>query len=310
MFRTAINNTDIDRYDVLLVGRYFCDLVFTGLPEMPHLSHEVYSRECHLVPGGVYTPAVVLTRMGIKTAWPCQFGSDPFSRFVKEQALKEGVDPAFFTDSHQPSLRITVAFSFKNERAFVSYVDPLTELPYVSLIRQTRPRWLYITHLMVGAELMELVNAARDVGARVYMDCQAHRCSMDEPEVIHVLRSVDVFSPNIQEALQLTGEQDVNRALKKLSDCTPTVIIKLGQDGCLGSQAGKTWRMPAENVDVVDTTGAGDVFNCGVLYGLLNGYSFERTLRIGNFCGGLSAQGYGGTSNSASADQFKDLSII
>ncbi|MDO9545823.1 MAG: hypothetical protein Q7J07_03620 [Pelolinea sp.] len=58
----------LDNCDVFLVGRYFCDLIFTDLPEFPRLGHEVYSREFHLVPGGVYTPAAALQRLGIKTA--------------------------------------------------------------------------------------------------------------------------------------------------------------------------------------------------------------------------------------------------
>jgi len=85
----------------------------------------VYSGAFNLVPGGVYTPTAAFHRLGIKVAWPCQFGSDPFGRYVKEQAINEGIDSTFFEGISGPSLCITAAFSFENERAFLSYTNLL-----------------------------------------------------------------------------------------------------------------------------------------------------------------------------------------
>lgn len=282
-------------FDVLLVGRYFCDLVFTHLPEFPRLGHEVYSREFHLVPGGVFTPAVTLTRLGLRTAWPCEFGSDPFSQFVKNETLKAGVDDTFFTQLDAPSLRITVAFSFGKERAFLSYMDPLPEIPTADIIRKTKPRWVYITHLMVGEEQQTIVQAAREMGAKVYMDCQAHNTSLDDQATREAIGKVDVFSPNRSEALALTGENDIETALGKLSNLAETVIIKDGADGCICSHNGEVFILPGIEVEVVDTTGAGDNFNCGFIFGQNKGYSLEESLRIGNICGGLSVATIGGS---------------
>lgn len=282
-------------YDVLLTGRYFCDLVFTCLPEFPRLGHEVYSREFHLVPGGVFTPAVTLTRLGLRTAWPCEFGSDPFSRFVQEEALKAGVDSSLFTQSDKPSLRITVAFSFGEERAFLSYIDPLPEIPYAEIIRQARPKWVYITHLMTGEAQQAIIRAARDVGARVYMDCQAHHTTLKESETREAIARVDVFSPNREEALSLTGEASIEAALGKLSELVNTAIIKDGAEGCLCGTEGKVIKAPGIEVEVADTTGAGDNFNCGFIYGQIKDYSLEESLRIGNICGGLSVSAIGGS---------------
>jgi sugar/nucleoside kinase (ribokinase family) len=290
-----MNADPVQNYDVLLTGRYFCDLVFTCLPEFPRLGHEVYSREFHLVPGGVFTPAVTLTRLGLRTVWPCEFGSDPFSQFVKGESLKAGVDDTFFTQSDQPSLRITVAFSFGGERAFLSYIDPLPEIPFADIIRRSRPKWVYITHLMMGEEQKNIVQAAREVGARVYMDCQAHHTSLDDLATQDAIARVDVFSPNREEALKLTGETSVQAALVKLSELVSTVIIKDGAEGCLCSSESKVVREPGIDVKVVDTTGAGDNFNCGFIYGQIKGSSLEESLRIGNICGGLSVSVVGGS---------------
>jgi len=285
-------------YEVFLVGRYFCDLVFTDLPEFPRLGHEVYSGAFNLVPGGVYTPAVALHRLGIKVVWPCQFGLDPFSRFVKERALNEGVDSTFFEDVSQPSLHITAAFSFKEERAFLSYMDPLPGYSYGQLIRKTRPKWVFIGHLVLGSELDGLVNAARSIGAKIYMDCQAHDHSLNDPAIKDALRKVDVFSPNADEARKLTGKKELKDVLKDLSNYVSTVIIKDGNSGCYYQDIKETIHMKGIKVDVVDTTGAGDNFNCGFLYGQVREYPVRKSLRIANICGGLSTGGYGGSASS------------
>ncbi len=285
-------------YEVFLIGRYFCDLVFTDLPEFPRLGHEVYSGSFNLVPGGVYTPAAALHRLGIKVAWPCQFGADPFSRYVKQQAINEGIESTFFEDIDGPSLRITAAFSFDNERAFLSYTDPLPKYNCGQLIRDSRPKWVYITHLVLGGELDGLVSAARSVGAKVYMDCQAHDHSLNHPNIKDALRKVDLFSPNADEARTLTGKKELKDALVELSGYAPAVIIKDGSCGCHYWDSDETIHEKGIKVDVVDTTGAGDNFNSGFLFGQVRGYSVRKSLRIANICGGLSTEGYGGTASS------------
>lgn len=294
-------------FDVYLVGRYFCDLVFTQLPELPRLGHEVYAREFHLLPGGVATPAIALTRLGLRVAWPCIFGSDVFSQHIKSLIMDEKVDPSFFTDSNQPSLRISVAFSFEDDRAFLSYIDPLPDLAHASLIRQTKPTWLYITNLLTGENLDELVRAGREAGSHIFIDCQAHQYKLSNPQVMKALRSVDVFSPNMEEARILTGEQDTEKVLGMLSELTETVIIKQGANGCVCRQRGTTVQVDGIPARIVDTTGAGDNFNCGFLFAQIKGYSLADSLRIANICGGLSVQGYGGSSTSPTRQQILAL---
>jgi len=296
-----------DNYDVYLVGRYFTDLVFTRLPEMPRLSHEVYAREFHMLPGGAATPAIALTRLGLRVAWPCFFGSDAFSRQILSLVITEKIEPSFFHDLEKPALHISVAYSFADERAFLSYADPLPDPPHEDLIRQTRPAWLYLANLHIGEKIRRLAQAARGAGARIYMDCQAQPNRPSENELAEALSLVDVFSPNLEEARMLSGEQDMEKALMVLSGLAETVIIKLGADGCICRQNNTTYRAPGISVSVVDTTGAGDNFNCGFLFGQINGFSLADSLRIANICGGLSVEGYGGASTSPTREQVLAL---
>lgn len=291
--------------DVLLEGGYFCDLVFTELPEFPRLGHEIYSKDFHLIPGGAFNSAVALHRLGLKTAWPCCFGSDPFSQYVKQNAIQEGIDPTYFDDLDEPSLHITVAFSFDEERAFLSYSDDSPDLPLLKMLKELHPAWLFISHLAYGEEYEALFAAARAVGTKIYMDCQAHDRNLSDALVVKTLRQVDVFSPNVEEARKLTGMEKAEDALAALAELVPLAIIKMGKDGCLCQQGRELVHVPGIPIHVIDTTGAGDNFDSGFLCGQIRGYSLEDSLRIANICGGLSTQGYGGTSTSPTYNQVK-----
>lgn len=127
-------------YDVLLTGAYFFDLIFTGLPEFPRLGAEVYGSGCDVLPGGTYTTAVALNRLGVRVGWACDFGDDLFSRYVLEAAHREGLSDDLFESHDRPLRSVTVALSYPHERAFVSYMDPPPARDVVPLIERCRPR--------------------------------------------------------------------------------------------------------------------------------------------------------------------------
>jgi sugar/nucleoside kinase (ribokinase family) len=118
-----------------------------------------------------------------------------------------------------------------------------------------------------------------------------------------LLRSVDVFLPNVVEAQALSGATTVEAALDDLGRICSTVAIKLGEKGAIAVRAGRPARVPAPAVAVVDTVGAGDSFDAGFLYGWLKGWSLEETLGLGAACGSLSTRAAGGTAAQPSLDE-------
>ena len=78
-------------YDILVVGDYCLDLIFTGLPAMPALGKEIFSSGCTMLPGGSYNAAVAMHRLGLRVGWASDFGNDDFSRFVMDHARQEGL---------------------------------------------------------------------------------------------------------------------------------------------------------------------------------------------------------------------------
>ena len=283
-------------FEVLVWGVYFCDLIYTDLEEFPRLGLEVYSKEFEFHPGGCYTTVLALKRLGVRVGWACDFGNDFFSSLVLEQARKEGFDESLFRHHALPVRRVTSAISFPQDRAFLSYMDPVYPPEAAPILRGVQAEWLLLSHLHYGMECLPIFEAARAAGMKIFMDCQSIVTSLEEaPEIERALGTVDIFSPNEAEALRLTGEKNVEAALAKLAELTPVVIIKLGGGGAAARCGRETIYSPAVAVEkVIDTTGAGDCFDAGYLYAALKGYDLEDCLRIANICGGLSVQSAGG----------------
>jgi sugar/nucleoside kinase (ribokinase family) len=108
---------------------------------------------------------------------------------------------------------------------------------------------------------------------------------------------------------RLTGAGDLKSALRKLHDefGSPFVAATLGDRGVLAYFGGKYIYSPAFKVDCRDTTGAGDAFHGGFLYGVLAGYSVEKTLRFANAVAGLKCTDLGARSALPSRDQVDKL---
>lgn len=293
-------------HDVLLPSAYSCDLVFTGLPDMPRLGDEIFSRAFKIVPGAGFIPAVALTRLGMQVAWACDFGNDFFSRYVLEESSRQSLNPRLFRLHDRPLQAVTISYSFAQDRAFLSYMDPLPPIDLTALVQQNPARYLMFMSLQYSPDFAETARAAHAQGSVIFMEGQAGGdASLADPQVVTALQSVDIFSLNQKEALKLTGEKSIASALKRLTELTSTVIIKLGAEGAVASSNGRLVHMPGIPAPVVDTTGAGDNFDCGFLHGLFHEYSLDDCLRCGNFCGSHSTTAQGGWKASPQASHLE-----
>ena len=293
-------------YDVLLLGDYFCDLIFTGLPDLPRLGADLFGAEFDMVPGANYRTALACQRLGLRAAWLCNFGNDLFSRFVLDMAERDGLDTSLFHLHPFPLRRVSSAFSFVQDRGFISYMDPFPLPSPLEVIARHQPRAVLISHLAHDQSQAALAAAARDAGTLVYMDCQSDAATLAMPDVREALRRVDFFAPNESEALYLTGATTVEAALDQLAELAPVAVIKRGSAGAIARHGSDILRMPALSVTVADTTGAGDCFNAGFLYGHLGGLPLAECLRRGNICGGLATESRG-TAPLPTAAQVEEL---
>jgi sugar/nucleoside kinase (ribokinase family) len=180
------------------------------------------------------------------------------------------------------------------DRGFISYIDSCEPWDLLSILRDHRPRTVLLGGLEYSPEFLEFAAAARQMGSKLFMDCQSREATLQTPVVVEALQAVDAFMPNKCEACKLTGLPDVEEAARMLATITPLVVVKLGAQGALAIQGEQVVRVPGIHVGtVVDTTGAGDCFNAGFLYGYLKGKSLESCLQYANLLGGISVTGHG-----------------
>jgi sugar/nucleoside kinase (ribokinase family) len=283
----------MSKYDILTFNAYFFDLIVTGLTEVPRLGMDLFGEAMAVRAGGTFNTVRAMHRLGLKVGWVCDFGNDLFSQFVLSEIRQEAIDTSLFRMHDHPVRSFSLAFSFAHDRGFISYIDPVEPYDRIPYLLEYRPSILMLCSLEYGAQSMGLVDAAHQIGTAVYMDCQATGASLETPGVVEMLRSVDAFLPNASEARQLTGTADSESALQTLAELAPLVVIKLGSEGALASYRGCRFFSPGIKTDVVDTTGAGDCFNAGFVFGRLQDKGIEACLRLGNICGGLSTTDHG-----------------
>jgi len=161
---------------------------------------------------------------------------------------------------------------------------------------------LYLEGYLWGPEkpraaMMKAVEIAHGAGRKVAFTLSESVCIAGRKEGFAAMidgGGVDLLFANEDEALQLTGRTDVEAALAELRAKVPTLVVTHGPDGASAIRDGELIRIPAAPVaQVVDTTGAGDLFAAGFLTAHCKGAGLERCLWTGAIAAGEVIQHFG-----------------
>jgi sugar/nucleoside kinase (ribokinase family) len=298
-------------FDVIVVGSYTIDLVFSGLAEFPELGKDILSTAFQMTPGEASISAVSMHRLGLKVGWAADFGNDDFSRFALKFVQEEGLDESLFVHHNRPLRRITAAASYPEDRAFITYYDPDPQIPAaMPALIKSNARLLFVPGLYSGSLIGPASKIIRSKKMTLVMDGNSSLGDMigdskQSKAIRKAIKLVDIFLPNAREARRLTGEQELPLAIQFLGELCPTVVVKDGANGSWAYADHHLIHIPAISVDPVDTTGAGDNFNAGFLYAWLEGQSIENCLKWGNVVGGLSTTVMGGTVRKVTCDEVR-----
>ncbi len=233
-------------------------------------------------PGGA--PANVATglaRLGARVAFRGVLGDDPFGRLLVRKLEAEGVRCAFRLTRERPTGMWFVALDARGERSFFSpnarfSADKLVSPADVDRALLSRAAWLHVgssAHVLPEGQeaLREAVAAARSLGLRVSFDPNVRSHLWDDLGPLRrlcadVLPACTLVKVSEEEAEIVTGEADPARAAGRLAALgVPLACVTLAERGALVRRGPDLLHVPAERVDVVDTTGAGDGFVAGLL---------------------------------------------
>lgn len=270
-------------------GSVFLELVFGHVPGLPRPGEEVFTEEFAVSCGGAVSSASAAARAGARAGLCTILGDDLGSRVVMEHCARAGVDLS-------PSLRvcyrsagITVVLNFEGDRAFVTNVPaqarggPAEIDRWRAVLRRTRPRWCY---LHAGRGVPDLLREARELGTKIALDVslgdERHR-----DVVVDCIRLADVFIPNEDELLRLTGADALGPAVSAAAAWGTPLVVKRGAAGAVIAGPGGMTEV-AEGiapVTVRDLTGAGDAFAGAMIAALLRGIPLAEAVVAANAAG-------------------------
>jgi sugar/nucleoside kinase (ribokinase family) len=150
---------------------------------------------------------------------------------------------------------------------------------------------------MVGA----LFQYLKSKGLTISMDTNDDPSDQWQDGLRDVLRFVDVFLPNEREAGRITGTDDPEQAIEKLSEMVPVAVVKMGKKGAMAQKGSQRFFVPGQVVDTVDAIGAGDSFDAGFINQYISGADLPACLAGGNLSGAFSTTRPGGT------EAFRDV---
>lgn len=295
-------------YDVLVYGPIFCDLIFTDLPEMPRLGTEIYAGNFTVAVGGSAIVAAGLHRLGARVGLIADLGNDPMSHLAAQLLADLGIDQTLMRQHEHPLPQITVALSFPEDRAFVTRFErPTTPIDLAPILHEHPAKHLHIGSFLAAFDAPNAPALAHTAGMTISMDPGWDEGALRDPRLHTMVREIDYFLPSRSELCFMLNQADVRQALKQAADLMQNgvVIMKDGANGAVAHGKSTRVNVPTVAVEPVDTTGAGDSFDAGFLYGLINGYDLKTNMRYGTVCGALTTKVVGGATGTPTLEEVK-----
>ncbi|MBA3721046.1 MAG: adenosine kinase [Parachlamydiaceae bacterium] len=241
--------------------------------------------------GGSCANAIkALSNLGIKTALVSSIGTDALGEQFTHSITEQGIIP-LFKHSLFPTMRVLCLVTPNGKRTMRFFAGSSQDFSE-SALNPLYFNGVKIVHLEAysirNEELLtSMVQFAKNEGAIISLDLSSFEIVRQHSRVLLKLieEFVDILFCNIDEIQELTKLSPHDGCYEMQKKCPITVVL-MGKEGCLVGHKGEVFASPSFPVQVIDTTGAGDFFAGGFLYGYFKGYSLTECARLGNYLGG------------------------
>jgi len=299
------------KWDVYIYGDVNIDLVIPGVKNLPRDGEEDEVKNMDtFVGGGAALFALGVGTLGLNPVFQGKVGDDLYGSFIVDEFTKKNVDCSLLVrDSHQKT-GISISFTNEKDRAFLTYRGTNGDLNIldVDISKVKQAKHIHITGYEGSLKHESYLNLIKKVKeetkASVSFDVGWDTTGEWSPEIYELFPYIDVLFMNESEALNYSRASTAKDAAEQFSQKCKTVVIKMGSSGALAVSKNQYNTSEAFKVKAVDTTGAGDSFNAGFIYGFLKGYSIGECLITGNACGALNVTAYGGNTGFPNEDKL------
>lgn len=303
--------------DVLCFGIIVSDHLCSPISHLPRAGELVMSPRMELAIGGnAANVSTDLAKLGVSVGVVGLVGRDVFGRHVRESLEAAGVDCRLLAESITSQTAQSLIVNVQGEdRRFIHAVGANAEFDASQvtpeMVRECRVLFLggYLLAEKPPVEnVVRLFQAAREAGVTTLLDVVLPGPGDYWPRLRPVLALTDIFMPNEDEALLITGEPDPWRQAEafRAAGVRTSIITRGGQGSVIVSDEGR-FEAAAHQVPFVDGTGSGDAFVSGFVLGLLRGCNTIECITLGSAMGASCVRSTGATTgvfNAAELDAF------
>ena len=292
-------------FDLIVIGDCNPDVLVVGGDVTPAFGQEekLVDSMSLVVGGSASITALAAARLGLRVALVAAIGADAAGNFMLGELARAGVDTGSMPVRADLSTGMTVVLSRGDDRAILTAPGTIGALTQADLSADllARTRHVHVSSYFLleqslGPGLAGALAGARAAGATTSLDTNWDPAGIWGAEFFaEVLAQTDLLLPNEAEAVRLAGAATLPDAIASLTKAGGRVVVKLGARGALYADGPRQYVATPPPMTPVDTTGAGDCFNAGLLTGLLRGLEPAKALALACATGALSTQGIGGS---------------
>ena len=293
----------MSRYDIVFIGTAILDSVIKGFDPEPVSAAGFRAESGSINAGGEgVNGSIASAKLGMKSALLCFLGNDQAGDFIEAELSKHGVDTGCIVRTSENPTPITTIFVAEdgNRKSITNNAHSYNFHPekYPDMFTDTKAiviGSLFRAPFNDPEVIKSVVSEAHSKGIPVFADTKLpnfRKLTLDD--IADSLQMIDYITPNEDEARFFTGETEPAKMAEVfLAKGVKNVIIKLGGRGCMLRSSNRTIYLPAQKIDVVDATGAGDNFMAGFVSELIRGSDEREALAFANACGAICSTAVG-----------------
>jgi|APIni6443716594_1056825.scaffolds.fasta_scaffold133913_1 sugar/nucleoside kinase (ribokinase family) len=231
-----------------------------------------------------------LAHLGVETGFVGTVGNDEMGRFFKKDMQVNKITPILFRTMHETGRAIAL-ISSDSERTFATHLGAAVELSANDITHDIFEGYNYFYiegYLVQNREMIEkAMRLAQYANLKICLDLASYNVVEENREFFKELitKYVDILFANEEEIKALNGEP-IEEGVRQLSGMVELAVIKMGAEGSFCFSGGEMIRIGVRPSRPIDTTGAGDLYAAGFIYGHLNGRPLETCGKMGAILSG------------------------